>query len=616
MIKKTLNGFIAVALLNSLTACAIPDKTTSSPTTTKKRPNIVLVMTDDQGYGDLGRNQNPIIHTPNIDKLAEQSVRLSNFHVDPTCSPTRAALLTGKNSLKAGVWHTVMVRYLLSPKHETLAELLQQSGYDTAIFGKWHLGDNYPYRPQEQGFKDVLIHGGGGVGQTPDYWGNTQFNDSYYRNGEPEKFEGYATTIWFDEAIKYINQPRTNPYFAYIALNAPHGPYRAPEEFIQPYLAKGLNRNMASFYGMISHIDGQVKKLRDVIRKKGDEDNTIFIFMTDNGSSYHPTDINNKITAPHQALKKQHPDWTPNAGLRGYKSSTFEGGHRVPFYISYPNGKLQPGDYNQLAAHYDVLPTLLDFAGIKKWPKDIDGKSLKTLMTEGSDANLAERSIVITNQRVSIPSIERPVVVAKKQWRLLSQKGKEQLYDLHADPQQMNNVIKQHPNVASELRFARLAWWQDAAKEGFHDSYIVVGNPAENPVRLNAMDWMEIEKERGVPWFIGHQGTADEKDYPHWLTREEDFQSLPWYIEIETTGSYQVRPYYHDIPAGTPIQKKYCVVDADGKLYIERVWLRSSHCNIDLTLTAGKQKLTAWFTDDKTGKTKEKAAFYVYIEKR
>ncbi|MDU0355127.1 arylsulfatase [Paraglaciecola aquimarina] len=615
MIKISLPTLLALTIVNLLTACALPDQAQTSDLVSKK-PNIVIVMTDDQGFGDLGINHNPIIQTPTIDALAEQSVRLSNFHVDPTCSPTRAALLTGKNSLKAGVWHTVMVRYLLSPKHETLAEKLQQDGYDTAIFGKWHLGDNYPYRPQEQGFNHVLIHGGGGVGQTPDYWGNTQFNDTYYRNGEPEKFDGYATTIWFDEAIKYITQPKDKPYFAYIALNAPHGPYRAPEAFIKPYLAKGLNRGMASFYGMITHIDGQVKKLRQAIRTTGEEDNTIFIFMTDNGSSYHPTDNNNNITKLHQQLKQDHPNWLPNGGLRGYKASTFEGGHRVPFYISYPNGNLKKGDYSTLTAHYDVMPTLLDFAGVSEFPDDIDGKSLRTLITEGSDSSLADRSIVITNQRVSIPSPERPVVVAKNEWRLLSQNGKEQLYNLSTDPSQMQNVISQHRDIAAELRKQRQAWWDDASKDGFLDSYIAIGNPAENPVRLNAMDWMEIKNEQGVPWFIGHQGTADERDYPHWLTREEDFQALPWYVDVEVSGEYQVRPYYHDIPAGTPVQKKYCVVDANGKRYIERVWLRSSHCKIDLPLSAGKQKLTAWFTDDETGQSKEKAAFYVYVEKR
>ena len=604
---------LSVTLLVTLGACGhTPEPLTSAPIT---KPNIVLIMSDDQGYGDVGLHNNPIISTPNLDALAKQSARLTNFHVDPTCSPTRAALLSGKGSLKAGVWHTVMTRYMLGPEHVTLAEHLQQGGYDTAIFGKWHLGDNYPYRPQDQGFQEVLIHGGGGVGQTPDYWGNTQFNDTYYRNGQEQKFAGYATKIWFDEAIKYIEQKRNNPYFAYISLNAPHGPYRAPEEYIKPYLDKGLHREWASFYAMITYLDEQVARLRKVIQDRGEEDNTIFIFMTDNGSSYHPTDADNNITKRHQPMADKYPQWQANGGMRGYKASTFEGGHRVPFFISYPKGGIKAGEYNTLTAHFDLLPTLLELAGLSASKEELDGQSLATLLTQGSDQTLEERSIVVTNQRVNQPSAQRPIVVAYKNWRLLSANGEEQLYDLNRDPQQMHNVLVGNVDIANTLRLQRQNWWDEAAASGFTDRYISVGNEAENPVRLNAMDWMEIAEEKNVPWFIGHQGPADEYDYVHWLTREQDFKALPWYIDVEQTSRYQVRAYFHDIPAATPIMKNYCVIEADGQRIVERVWGRASHCVANLQLTAGKQKISAWFTDDKNTLEKEKAAFYLYLEK-
>ncbi|WP_076419092.1 arylsulfatase [Colwellia sp. UCD-KL20] len=579
-----------------------------------KQPNIVLIVTDDQGWGDIGINNNPIIQTPNIDDLANQSVSLTNFHVDPTCSPTRSALLTGKHSLKAGVWHTILGRYMLGPEHQTLAEVLKDNNYDTGIFGKWHLGDNYPYRPQDQGFNEVLIHGGGGVGQTPDYWGNTQFNDTYFRNGNPEKTTGYATTVWFNEAKKFIDQKRNQPYFAYIPLNAPHGPYRAPENFIQPYLDKGLNRTMASFYGMITHIDGQIGLMRKHIKARGETDNTIFIVMTDNGSSYRPTNNQNKLDAKHQLIKQAFPDWIPNDNLRGYKGSVYDGGHRVPFFISYPNGQLKAGKYNNLTAHFDIMPTILSLAGIENTIKGMDGLNLATLITEGKDDTLSDRNVVITNQRVYHPSDKRPTAVAYKNWRFINENNKEELYNIATDPSQQINVAQQHPNVLAQLKSIKQAWWNENVKLGFKDRYISVGNKAENPVRLNAMDWMEVPDKQPVPWFIGHQPAAEEYDYIHWLTEEDKYTSLPWYIDVEKKGTYQISAYFHDIPAGTPIGKKYCVVRVNGKNTVQTVHGRASHCIVNTKLITGKQKITAWFTDNKETLAKEKAAFYVYIK--
>lgn len=609
------SAFVAVSML-SLSACQNAQRVKKDQIPSTIKPNIVIIVTDDQGYGDLGMHSNPIIQTPNIDALAQESVRLTNFHVDPTCSPTRSALLTGKHSLKAGVWHTILGRYMLGPEHETIAETLKSNGYDTGIFGKWHLGDNYPYRPQEQGFNEVFIHGGGGVGQTPDYWGNTQFDDTYYRNGVEEKTKGNATTVWFDSAIDFIDEKRNQPYFTFIALNAPHGPYRAPNSYIKPYIEKGLDGEMARFYGMISHIDDQVARLRKHIKARGELDNTIFVFMTDNGSSHRQTHSDLTLKKQYQWLTEKYPKWLPNAGMNGYKGYVHDGGHRVPFFISYPNGNLKTGDYNNLTAHYDIMPTLLELAGVELADKNIDGSSLATLFTQGEDKRLDDRSVVITNQRVYHPSDKRPTAVATQKWRFISQNNKELLFDIELDPGQQTNVIAKFPEVADQLRAEKLLWWTDAKNAGFKDRYIGVGNPAENPVRLNAMDWMEVPDSQPVPWFIGHQAAADEYDYTHWLTEEKKYYALPWYINVEQTGNYQVKAYYHDIPAATPVLKKYCIIDANGKQYIERVYGRASHCVVDIPLNHGQQKITAWFTDDKNKTTSkaEKAAFYLYIE--
>ena len=196
---------------------------TASETT--YRPNIILIMTDDQGYGDIGAHGNTMIRTPHLDKLASESLRLTDFHVDPTCAPTRAALMTGRYSSRTGVWDTLGGRSLVAREEVMMPKLLADAGYATGMFGKWHLGDNYPFRPEDKGFQHVVQHGGGGVGQTPDYWGNDYFDDTYWVNGSPTKFEGYVTDVWFDQALTFIENNRNQPFFAFISTNAPHSPF-------------------------------------------------------------------------------------------------------------------------------------------------------------------------------------------------------------------------------------------------------------------------------------------------------------------------------------------------------------------------------------------------------
>ena len=200
----------------------------SSVSAATQRPNVILVMTDDQGYGDLGCNGNTVIKTPNIDELRGQGLQLDNFHVDPTCAPTRAAWMTGRYSNRVGVWHTVQGRNLLRSREVTMADIFSDNGYATGIFGKWHLGDTYPFRPEDRGFRHTVYHSAGGVGQTPDYWGNDYFDDTYRVNGKLKRFEGFCTDNWFDEGIKFIKAHKNKPFFAYIVPNAPHGPFYCP----------------------------------------------------------------------------------------------------------------------------------------------------------------------------------------------------------------------------------------------------------------------------------------------------------------------------------------------------------------------------------------------------
>ena len=214
------------------------------------RPNVILVMTDDQGYGDLSCHGNPDFRTPNLDKLYGESVRFTDFHVDPTCAPTRAALITGRYSLSTGVWHTIAGRSFLHPEEVTIAQVLKKAGYATGMFGKWHLGDNYPCRPHDRGFDDAVYHGGGGIGQTPDLWGNDYFDDRYFHNGQPKQYQGYCTDVFFEEAMRFIEKQRDDPFFCYLLPNAPHGPYYVDKKYSNPFVEKVFSPNRANFYGM------------------------------------------------------------------------------------------------------------------------------------------------------------------------------------------------------------------------------------------------------------------------------------------------------------------------------------------------------------------------------
>ena len=320
-----------------------------------QRPNVVLVITDDQGYGDLGAHGNTKIRTPNLDALHAESVRLSNYHVDPTCSPTRSALMSGRYSTRTGVWHTIMGRSLMATEETTLAERFAANGYRTGMFGKWHLGDNAPCRPQDQGFEHVVWHHGGGVGQGPDYWGNDYFDDTYEVNGAWRAFDGYCTDVWFEQATEFITREDARPFFVSVHERAAR-PFHVDPSYSDPYVRDGVSKTMAKFYGMITNIDENVGKLRRLLEETGLADNTVFLFTTDNGTA-----------AGDRKRPKEDGTWPGyNAGMRGKKGSEYDGGHRVPFFVRWPKGDVRGGrDIDALAAHVDVMPTLTELCGLK-----------------------------------------------------------------------------------------------------------------------------------------------------------------------------------------------------------------------------------------------------------
>ncbi len=475
-----------------------------------ERPNVVIVITDDQGYGDLSCMGNPELKTPHLDKLYAESVRLTDYHVSPTCSPTRSAFLTGHWTNRTGVWHTIMGRSMLRENEVTMGQIFKDAGYATGMFGKWHLGDNYPFRPEDRGYSEVLRHGGGGVGQTPDYWDNAYFDGSYWHNSKPEPVKGFCTDVFFDYAKRFIKSQKKagKPFLVHLSPNAPHGPMHSPEKWSKPYQHLGVK--VANFFGMIANIDDNVGKLRKFLKQEGLDQNTIFIFTTDNGTS-----TGSRVF---------------NANMRGAKGSEYDGGHRVPFFIRWPAGKLtQPTDVNPITAHIDILPTLMDFCQIPT-PKNLkfDGISIKPLLYQQKHKqNLSEwpdRMLVTDSQRVKDPIKWRKSAVMTSRWRLIN--GKE-LYDIKKDPGQKSNVASGYPDVTERLRNFYEEWWTELEPTFANSTAIHLGDPHENPARLTSHDWITT---RLNPWNQAHIRNA--------YNGKEN--TGYWNVKIVENGEYEI----------------------------------------------------------------------------
>ncbi len=435
----------------------------------ERPPNILLIITDDQGYGDLGCHGNPQIRTPNIDAFAKQSVRLSQFHVAPVCSPTRSSLLTGRYNYRTGVVDTFQGRSMMHADEVTLAETLGAAGYRTGIFGKWHLGDNYPLRAMDQGFQESLTIRGGGLGQPSDPPGGDHYsNATMYRNGKPLKTKGYCSDVYTDAAMDFISANKEKPFFVYLPFNAPHTPLETPEGYLKPYLDAGLKDPTAGVYAMVTNIDDNVGRVLKKLDELGLARDTIVIFMTDNG--------------PQQQRY--------NGEMRGLKGTVFQGGIRVPFYVRWP-ATLKAGlEVPVPAAHIDVAPTLLEACGVAK-PAGVamDGSSLLSVLKGG--AAPADRALFFQWHRGDVPEKNRACGVRKGRWKLvrLTPAEKPLLFDLDADPSEKTDVSSAHADVVDELTKAHEAWFEDMRKtREFEPPRIKPGTPHEDPVVLSRQD--------------------------------------------------------------------------------------------------------------------------------
>ncbi|MBK5294249.1 MAG: arylsulfatase [Acidobacteriia bacterium] len=594
MITPSRRGF----LLECLAATGLAGRPQSA-----QRPNVIVVMTDDQGYGDLSCHGNPVLKTPNIDALHKDSVRLTNYHVSPTCAPTRSALLTGRYTNATGAWHTIMGRSLLRPDETTLADCFRAGGYRTGIFGKWHLGDNYPCRPQERGFDEVLVHGGGGVSQTPDHFGNDYFDDTYLHNGKLEKYRGFCTDVWFENAMRFMSaeKQRGKPFFCYLPTNAPHGPMWAPDEYSARFRdVPGLRE--PGFFGMIANIDDNFGRMMRFLESRSLADNTIVIFTTDNG------------TASGAAVH--------NAGMRGQKGSPYEGGHRVPFFVRWPQGGLSGGrDVPQLAAHVDVLPTLMDLCGLKRTgKKQLHGRSLQPLL-RGESQRWSDRAITVDSQRMENLVKWRQAAVMTQQWRLVSPgpggEPKLELYDIQKDPRQQKDIAGQHPDVVLRLQGEYEKWWTEVSQRAGEVVRIVLGNDAENPVRLTAHDWhgADVEKvwhQSGIrrgPEAVGHWEVLVERegDYRFELRR------WPKEVDLAIRASYQDAEPNREKTPGQAIGAVQAKLRIGGVEASVEVRAGDKAAVLAVRLKAGPAKLETWLLD---GKGAARGAYFVYVERQ
>ena len=429
------------------------------------RPNIILVITDDQGYGPVGRHGHPWIETPNLNSMYDKSVRFTRFLVAPTCAPTRSALMTGRHPMRNGVTHTILERERMTLNATTLPQVLKSAGYTTGIFGKWHLGDEEPYQPHRRGFDEALIHGAGGIGQAykcscADAPGNKYFDPTLRHNGSFVRTNGYCTNLFFTGALGWINQVKSGdaPFFAYITTNAPHGPFIAPPENTKRFTDLGFSPKTAGFYGMIENIDENVGRLMAHLKKWDLMENTVVIFMSDNGMTGGGSGRLGQSLGKSSDGKQMLPF---NAGMKGLKGSADEGGVRVPFFVRW-DGRIKPGvDHGNIAAHIDVFPTLAALAGAKHPANQVEGRSLLPLIEDGK-AEWEDRFLFTHKGRWPTGSEPnehqwRGFAVRNQRFRLVDNKD---LFDMQADPGQQNNVIEDHPEIVKTMRDAYDRWWK------------------------------------------------------------------------------------------------------------------------------------------------------------
>jgi arylsulfatase A-like enzyme len=545
--------FTALALLCS---CVQQAETIETP------PNVIIVLTDDQGYSDVGFNGNPLVKTPLLDQFASESVIFDKFYANPVCSPTRAALMTGRYAYRTGVLETQEGVSILRPAELTIAEALKEAGYATGMFGKWHLGDNAPARPMDQGFDQTLMHIGGMIGAPySPLDAQSYFDPVLIDNGVEKRIKGYCADIFTDAAIEFIKDSKDTPFFVYLALNTPHHPLTVGDSYAQPYRDAGLSEETSRYYGMISNIDDNFGRVVQTLKAKGIDDNTIIVFLGDNGTS---------------SLHKQDDLW--EVGLRGRKTYVYENGIRVPMFIHLPESKLNGKRLDAVACVEDLMPTILDACKVKS-TSVMDGISLLPIL-ENTTSVLPPRSIFAQFHRGQPPIAYRNATVIDGHWKMVQAVGRGgesysldiaqfELYNLESDPNEEHDVVNANPEVFSKLKGTYDHWFQDVCSEGFEPVRTWIGSDVENPVMLSRQDW------RGGGLFDGDLG--------HYL------------LDVKKTGNYTITCRWSKL-----LKKEHKVVLMLNDRIIENhILYAESECRFEgIEIEEGECRLEAWVEID------------------
>lgn len=545
------------------------------------RPNIVILLTDDQGYGDVGSHGNPFLKTPVLDALANESIEMTHFYTYTSCTPTRASLMTGRYPYRTGAVGVAQTSHLMNTEELTIAEVLSEAGYRTGIFGKWHLGDNYPMRPTDQGFQQALVHKGGGIGQASDPPGNSYFDPVLQHNNTQKKYQGYCDDIFTSAAIDFISQKSKEPFFAYLATNLPHFPLDVPEEMADPYREMGLHEDNARTYGMIANIDANVGRVLNKLKELGIEDNTIVIFLSDNGPRTRRT--KNDVYPGR---------WVAN--LRGTKSSVYENGTRVPFFIRWPEKFEKGKKISTMGAAIDLFPTLLEACKIDP-PRGvkIDGVSLLPLL-EGKTTNLSERvyftqwhqgptpfkyiHFAVRGPRYKLVAGEdnpHKIIYQPSDQELKQILGSLQLFDIQNDPSERLNIADKNPKIVLDYLSKYEDWFDEVTRElhGRGIQRIQLGHEAQAKVELSRFDWggprnitgnsygsWEVRTEAGTYRVSLHYSKASKKGVAHLkyadvmrekTVKEDDTKTVFENVQLpEGIGSLQAFLRFERLPEG------------------------------------------------------------------
>ena len=558
-----------------------------------QRPNVIVIMTDDTG-NNIGYQGNPYVTTPHIDSLATEGVSLSNFHQMPMCTASRAGLMSGQYAEHTGAWRTSLGRTMMRGDVYTIAEAFRDNGYATGHYGKWHLGDNWPMAPQDQGFNDVVGLRCGGIGQIADYWGNDYFDDTYYRNGKPEKFEGYCTDVFFNETMRFIREKKDEPFFIYLAPNITHLPLKVAEKYSKKHVDNGIDEKLAILYGMIDNLDENMGRLLACLRETGVDEKTIILMTTDDGVQ--------------GAAVSRTPDYW-NMGMRGKKGSQEEGGHRVFSYLRWTGGNIgTPGVNNEtLISIQDVYPTMLDLCGLPM-PRNVEfsGRSFKPYLTSPLNPEEDDRPIFFYYYNPKkIDQRENQTCVIWKNWRLIAN---TQLYDISKDKMQENDVAVDYPEVVKKLQ-AEFDAYHASGKPLIQEPVrFIIGDPRALVQELTSQDVYWTQDISGGQAF--GQGDCEKLEQAHG----------PYKVAIARDGKYTFTLSRYPLYTGMTFGEGHRSV---GSFHIEKVRMsiagqtvekavtpEDTHARFTLDLKAGDADLdTALIGDGNDG-----IAYFVTIE--